>query len=478
MGASLRTAIAALCAALGVAMAVAPPIAAAVINVWMLGTGLALVISGFMLAYFRDQQFDVLSPIVGLPVLVLLYSLAGALLAEAAGGVDGGFRSSETVATYYLACSLGIFFLVSGILAGRHRRVDSDTPILSPRYFRPALWIAAVLVGAATLPWWGPTFDPTNATIYVERSLSLRVERMSDASSGLSEVFLVQVPTAIILALSTRTLFASANMYLRLAAAIVLLDFFLVQLLSGWRGAFVYGASLVLCFYHYRMKRLKFSHAVAAAVAAYVVVNGIAIARVSNEPRQMIEQVTSTLGEQGVAALGLASSGEFVASANFFDLIDAINAKEMDYQWGQGWLNELLVFIPRYFLEDRPSTMSEQFVLTFHPGVLESGGGYGFFIIQEGYWQLGLLGVCLTMFLYGYCVERIYGRVIVKRGSEAHVLAYGLLYSALILGAPRSGALLSFKVACINLIGIAIVWAIASFISKTVKGTRPAKSAQ
>ena len=63
---------------------------------------------------------------------------------------------------------------------------------------------------------------------------------------------------------------------------------------------------------------------------------------------------------------------------------------------------------PKGFYENRPLPMAERYVDTFYPGVLESGGGYGFFYIMEGYWALGFFGVVALMCVYGWFLNSFF----------------------------------------------------------------------
>lgn len=441
-------------------------------NALAFGSSLIVMAIGFHLAYFRGRPLDVLSPIVGLSTLLVLYSLTGALFVEAEGRTyyDESLPSG-TMPRYYAACFLGLAFLLIGILWARSksrpqplnsaagRRLDST--------FVRTLPLVTFVVAASLSPWWMPKMNPTDIASYAEQALEVRIERMANVGSGLTQVFLIQVPIAMLLMWATWTMWVSRSKLLRVLGAALIADYLVVQMMSGWRGEVVYGASIMLCYFHYRVRRFRLREGVAIGLAAYVLINGIALVRSTSDPGQMLKLFTDTLQTQGPEALGLTNSAELAVSVNLVREISGIDSGETSYQWGQGWLNEIAVLVPRFFLPDRPLPMSEQFVEVFYPGVREAGGGYGFFIIQEGYWQFGLPGVCFTMLLYGYLVERIYRRLILLKGGEFHVFAYGFVYSALVLGAPRSGAFLSFKTALINLLGLLIIWMVARVLTRS-----------
>jgi oligosaccharide repeat unit polymerase len=110
----------------------------------------------------------------------------------------------------------------------------------------------------------------------------------------------------------------------------------------------------------------------------------------------------------------------------------------------------MLVFIPRAFFPDRPLPLGELFVETFYPGVRDEGGGYGFFILQEGYWSFGIVGVFAFMFLYGWCTNKIYQLFTKYRNFDIVVLWYASIYSVMVIAAVRSGILISLKTILMN----------------------------
>lgn len=426
---------------------------------------------GFGLAYFRERSLDVLSPIVGLSILLVLYSLAGAIFVEESGQTYFGEPvPSGTMPKYYAACFLGLASLLIGILWARGKdRPRPLSPAVRQRLdsvFGRVLPVVTSVVTVALVPWWISEMDPTAIRPYAETALDVRVERMADAGSGLAQAFLIQIPIAMLLVWATRTMLVGRRMLFQVLGAVLIADYLLVQMMSGWRSGVVYGAGIVLCYFHYRVHRFRFHYTLLIGVAAYVFINGSAMVRVTSDPAEMVTIFIERLQEEGVAPLALKNSGELVTSVNLVRVISGIDTGVTTYQWGVGWLNELAVLVPRYFYPDRPLPMSEQFVETFYPGVRAEGGGYGFFIIQEGYWQFGFPGVCFSMLLYGYLVERIYRSLILLKGGELHVFAYGFVYSALVISAPRSGAFLSFKAAMINLLGILVVWCVVRLLAR------------
>ena len=90
------------------------------------------------------------------------------------------------------------------------------------------------------------------------------------------------------------------------------------------------------------------------------------------------------------------------------------------------------------------------FVDVFYPGVREKGGGYGFFIIQEGYWALGLPGCFLFMAFFGFMVERVHALAMRFRQLEFAIFWYAAVYADLVMASVRSGVVGSFKAALLH----------------------------
>jgi oligosaccharide repeat unit polymerase len=112
--------------------------------------------------------------------------------------------------------------------------------------------------------------------------------------------------------------------------------------------------------------------------------------------------------------------------------------------------------------------MAERYVSTFYPGVLESGGGYGFFYIMEGYWAFGFVGVFLTMGIYGGLLNVFYRWCRVNMNCDAMAILYGIAIYPLAMYAVRSGLIISIKTMLMDVLPIAVVMCLPG-LAKRIK---------
>ena len=183
--------------------------------------------------------------------------------------------------------------------------------------------------------------------------------------------------------------------------------------------------------------------------------------RGSSDPFEMIRILSETIDERGFEIFGISQSGELATSTNLIRLIQGMHLGETDYGYGINAINQLIAIIPRIIYPERPPIASELFVQTFYPGVYEMGGGYGFFILQDGYWDFGLVGVFLYSIAFGVFTEALYWRFMKLIADPFWILFYGIIYYQLVFSSIRSGNFASIKAAAIIGLPIYIVYILA-----------------
>ena len=81
---------------------------------------------------------------------------------------------------------------------------------------------------------------------------------------------------------------------------------------------------------------------------------------------------------------------------------------------------------------------------TFYPGVYESGGGFGFSVVAEGYWEVGLAGCLFYGFMTGLVSEKIF-QMLRRKGSDVYIFLYALIFSRFVISLNRSGLIAALK---------------------------------
>jgi len=432
------------------------------LNCYMLSFILIFYI--FIRLYFRFSSFDVFSPAIGIPVLLFLYSTVSASYVEERGITEhGDYVSTYIMNLFYIACTTGLIGLTAGMLLAQNNcpTIDKLTffkkLLLNNKKFKKKMFIATLFISMPLSFWLFPLFDFTNVASYGERALSLRVERLADISSGVKDVFLTMVPVTMILCCATMLIFNKKNIVLKFVGLIILFSYLAQNTLAGWRGVVVSAAVIPLIYYHYRIKRINMIKIALLGIFVLLFMNTLSFVRTTSDFSAMINLVVGAVQSGNTKFLALQSSTELFTGMNLHRLISGIENNETSYTYGLSIIHEFMVFIPKVFFSSRPLSLSEQFVQTFYPGLLEEGGGYGFFFIQEGYWAFGAIGVFLFMLIYGWSVQLIYQWVIKNIKYDIVVFIYAGIYNVLVISSVRSGIIGLYKIVLMGLIPFLVV---------------------
>jgi oligosaccharide repeat unit polymerase len=424
----------------------------------------AAIYFGLLPVYRRHGHLDLFSPFVGIPVLLLLYSWGSGLYVDATGRTPfEDLIGDKTRVTFYASCLIGMTAFVAGSLIAQRASAFPFRLSGAPQAVPPWWYLVAGLVGLAFLVFFFPDvstrFNPLSVESYYDTALESRVLRMQDLSAGVREVFTVYPAVVLLLSFGAiATLKPGVSLFARTLGVIVLALYVSTHTLSGGRHQVVTVLLLLVVYYHYHRKPVPFVAATVAGGALYLFVNLITVARRTADPIEMLRISITYITDVGASGFGLAASGELVTGANLHKLIEGLNGGLSDYMYGRNIITELLVFVPRALYPDRPNSLAEEFVAQFYPGVLEQGGGYGFFILQEGYWMLGLSGVAVSMFLFGFGLERAYRWFLRNSASDFATILYAWLYSVLVVGSVRGGLMASLKAAMFVAFPLVCLW--------------------
>jgi oligosaccharide repeat unit polymerase len=163
----------------------------------------------------------------------------------------------------------------------------------------------------------------------------------------------------------------------------------------------------------------------------------------------------------------IASSGELSVSVNILKLIKELNYSTESFQYGQSFIEQLSTFIPNGLLPYRPLIASEKFVYLFYNDIYNIGGGYGFFILQDGYWDFGVFGSMVSMFLFMILLNSIfiffYRKF--KEGSVFYFFLLVIFIKNMVVFSVRSGIIASLKALWIDFIPLVVFFTIIHFLN-------------
>jgi oligosaccharide repeat unit polymerase len=413
----------------------------------------------FMVRYKGTGSLDLFSPAPGLVLLLFLYSVASALYVESLGTTyDGDLVSSGVMVTYYISCILGLAGMAIGMLVAQRCKNSFENMIIIERFRidNHTLLRKLILYGTAAAIVFSPfiynSFNFLEVSSYYERALILRLERRELFTSGLSEYFLVILPLTLVLCMATLLMFRAKRIYAKFLGIAIFGTYILTNTLAGWRGVVISAAVIPLVFYHYRIRRISKAKAAIVLVLVYLFINGLSVVRFTSSPKQMLNAMREEILDRGFTFAKIGSPGEFLTGTNLMRLISGLEDGETDFTYGSSVVSELLVFIPRAIYPNRPLPLGERFADVFYPKVYRVGGGYGFFMLQEGFWAFGLFGVFLFLAIYGWSVQMVYQWFRKNMQYDCIALLYSGIYFSLVLNSVRSGLIGSYKSALMNVL--------------------------
>ncbi len=324
------------------------------------------------------------------------------------------------------------------------------------------------LTTAVSWPYVYKLFSPFEATNYSQVLYSTRVEKMSNPNAGIIEIFFEVLPSMLILFWSIIVVFnKNKNIALRVIGGFLIILYGMTAFASGWRSLVMLLLVIIIIFYHYQVCKLKILQACWVATCLYLIITLMSFVRLTTNPIEMVQVLSNRISTENFKFMSLSKSSELNSSVMYLRLIDGLRTGETDFGYGKVALGQIGAFVPRAIQPDRSPLGSQLYAQTFYPDIYKNGGGFGFFIPLDGYWDFGLLGVLFYCALYAYILEKIFW--LLHRSSRATVivLIYGVLYSQLVVGAMRSGIFASIKASLLLLIPI-FIWLIATIILKIV----------
>ena len=98
--------------------------------------------------------------------------------------------------------------------------------------------------------------------------------------------------------------------------------------------------------------------------------------------------------------------------------------RSIPYVYGLTYLQTIVVILPSSLYPDRPLSPAEWFSREFYPNEYYAGGARGFFVVTEAYWNFGLFGVPVVLFVIGLFLRALYV-ICIKERSIFGIIMYG-----------------------------------------------------
>jgi len=409
----------------------------------------------FFFPHRPGQESDLMAPAVPLALMTFLYSVIPVLFWLDAGATYLGEPVGTRAVTIYCVANLaGLCGLLAGVrlcppapraAAAPAGPAEAGAVAVRNRIQLRLMTAMAVVSGLACIRFVWEKLDFVHVKTYLDSSGAGRIEKLAEgAAQPLQEVIFQLIPMILITSVAVWAIFNAARIY-RLAAAAVFGVSVLTAFLGGNRSDLVrYGIAL-LTYYHYRIRKIRAVTFILLAAGGIVLVNLVSFLRVTTDVRAMVEVVRESQADNA-KTFSLKNSTEFNVGSTLMTLIQSMEDGRLSFNGGAYVVDEMASYLPRAIRPSRPLSMSERYAEFVMPGVLEQGGGLGFYFLGEGYWAFGLPGVFLFSLVFGWLVQRLY--VLFKRNLrfEISALAYGWVMYPLIFSSIRSGMVASFKV--------------------------------
>ena len=425
---------------------------------------ISTVIIIFSFEFFNKKKAinDIFYPKYLLLILFYLYSLAGISAIEVIGTDSQGMVIPiKILDDYIVSCLIGLFGLCLGFSLFKTKNRKKEYV----KYFndKKAYKLLSFYTLASLIFNFKKIFEKYNflsVQSYAETALSLRLEFQESTGSGLSEVFFLDSPILILNFFFIYKFFNSKNKIIKILYLFPYASCILTAVLSGFRGDLVTILIPFLFLAHYQVKRfnltpIKVLISFFIGFFAYTVINLLALLRSTSDIKEMSEIIYELFVNRSFVFNSIAYSGEFTTSINLQRLMLGLERGEVNYTYGLSFINEILVFIPLALFPNRPKSVSEEFVFSFHPEIYDIGGGLGQFCLLEGYWAFGNIGVLLTSFAFTYLLAKFYSKILpYLSASTVFVLLYSQVFNSTVMTVVRGGYIGSIKASIIGTIVI------------------------
>ncbi|WP_158235960.1 O-antigen polymerase [Limnohabitans sp. B9-3] len=400
------------------------------ISIYLLGSG---------------RTFDVFDPYHGVSILHLLYSSAALMFVAEARFIPQGDYINISHALEFSKVSLFIqitLSFVNNIFSNQKIQDFAPANNSGLKLERGSIRLALLILLALLMLQVGE-LNPIGISSYGDRVLDYNVNKRGQSTSGLTEFIEIFAQIGILFLSVYILIVESKKNHLRLFAVSIIGLLLVKYFLAGDRSSLVTCIFFLLIVRHYFVANLNIVYVLLCSIFGYVIFNLISIARVSSDPFEMIFIVTNYILENGITIFALDKSGELMAGANFIKLISEVDATGV--RFGGNALDSILSFIPRFMMNREAYFGNETFVRWYYPEVFTQGGGHGYFLPMDGYWDFGVVGALVFMVVYLSILKHFYYLLLKNKSKIIYIFVYAVFFSQLIAFGMRSGVYAASK---------------------------------
>lgn len=415
---------------------------------WNLYLYSAILTCVFLSATSLDE-FDVLNPYFSISVLHALYSVGsvsyvinnnmhlpwGDLISD-----DATFRFMNITILSQASILAGYLFVTL------NSKWHIQKPKFSITFYNSGALINAmvILLLVSLLLFQRDSINILDVSSYADRVLLDNIQKRNNSMAGISDVITIWAQMSIV-CIAFYFVGSDANKLYKIISSLSVFLLLTRYLLAGDRASAVVIIFAIVAFLNYFVYRVGVFLTLLMSLIGYAAFNLMSIMRNSSNIFTMTNLAIDYYRDNGLAMFSLGRSGELIAGSNLLKIINEIDFGSASYLYGMNFIDSIMTFIPRAFYYERIGFGNERFVRDFYPDVYASGGGHGYFLPMDGFWDFGILGVVVLMFFYSSVCGWLYLNFKSKLNSTITCLLYSLFFSQGIIFAMRSGIYASIK---------------------------------
>lgn len=408
----------------------------------------AYIMSVVLLYLFglNQKEFDILNPYHGISVLHILYSSAAVLYAAKNMSIPyGDYISNETADYFLIICFVSQLGIVVGNFAHNrlkfnYRAFDNEFNLDGGGGFSVLIFLFIILCLTQL-----NALDIFNTVSYADRVLDDNLTKRSVSTSGLVDFYNICSQTLLVYMSLYFIHNKNASLLVRWASFIVIFLLFAKYVLSGDRANAVMVFVCILAYVNYFVSRVSIRSSLVITVIGYIAFNALSILRNTSNPLAMIGIFTEYYSDIGLEFLSIDKSGELQAGSNLLKLVKEVDFGGQSFLFGANAFQSVMTFIPRFLIDQRPEFGNVNFVRQFYPETYAMGGGNGYFLPMDGYWDFGVFGVFVLMLIYSIFCIKVYFKFLRSGKNTLTIFLYSIFYSQMIIFSMRSGVYAAVK---------------------------------
>lgn len=188
-------------------------------------------------------------------------------------------------------------------------------------------------------------------------------------------------------------------------------------LVSGKRAFMLFYIIGILFVWNYKIRKIRLIELVSITLIALFFLLGLSIMRNSNNIMDMF-----SLLQEDRNLISLGQSGEMLNPTSvFLDYIQAMSNGKLSFNLGYNYLNYIFMFIPKFIWPNRPLEMGYQYMEMFYP-YYRKGTAKAFYVLADGYMAAGILGVVISMFIFGIITKKLY--LLFKKNNKSIIFSF------------------------------------------------------